>query len=771
MPVFYVDSWTGRDSNPGTEAAPWMSLTKMAQYIASSSYEKGDQFKLAWGSIFDESVSIAEDGLPGIPLTISSYIPNTDREEYGPPVVRGKISVVRWVPHSSYVWKAVLPFAAYFNNVAQVYFGHIAGIPRANVASLAADLEWHFDSSSHILYVYTGSGKSPYEHYGHPTGNIYFVPGMTSGSDVLAPPLFNIAGEYVLLEGLILEGIGRYGIYVEEGKTLTPAMADLDFEGGNFPGLVVRNCLFREPLFYDKARDLSTDEPEPVYAVYSKDSYVFCHHNTYDGIPFPLYATGKGIMVPDSDLFAGADVGMEADTGSGSEVTIFPSRARYLGTLTAALGRVQAMEANLERIPAVFKRIDRIRENKKFIFILDDPFFVPSDYAPDYAIVDPETYLPELLDQFLGRGLTKGPALAVVGSRPAESPNCWSEAKEFLREWDARGFEICMHSWSHTTISSASGYLAMTLQAVGGYSHTATADVSGGHLITWLDSTKDQDYDLTDKTIDEVVTYFNGLANYKASALYQYGYYPESLKYTRALNMASVTGVDITPPTAFLAWDPDILCEDEVGRTYDFLKNTLGVNVQRLYVMPYGGLYECTDPEGKINTKGNCIASRDAGPRYFSTYYDYQRMNNFRLSTYALSPSITTPDFHEVRERVRDYVAACLLRGMPAIIFCHPMTTPAHVGAALDGALEVADHWGVADLMEWMEANLRQTGSGGYFKWHWVYDFADIPDLTPYPESRCVGEGREIVGTDLFLQVYPLGEKTDIGAIRHERGY
>ena len=67
---FYVDSLNGSDSNPGTQAAPWQSLTRANKQLLAP----GDSLLLKRGSLWSgQQVQVPENGTPSARIKVDAY--------------------------------------------------------------------------------------------------------------------------------------------------------------------------------------------------------------------------------------------------------------------------------------------------------------------------------------------------------------------------------------------------------------------------------------------------------------------------------------------------------------------------------------------------------------------------------------------------------------------------------------------------------------------------------------------------------------------------
>ena len=95
--VYYV-STSGSDSNPGTEAAPWATLSK----VNSTSFLPGDQVLFQRGDVWTGTINVTTSGTEGIPVVYGAY--GTGAK----PIIKGSTPVTGWTQYSGNIYKAKL---------------------------------------------------------------------------------------------------------------------------------------------------------------------------------------------------------------------------------------------------------------------------------------------------------------------------------------------------------------------------------------------------------------------------------------------------------------------------------------------------------------------------------------------------------------------------------------------------------------------------------------------------------------------------------------
>ena len=95
--TYYV-STLGSDSNPGTEAAPWATLSK----VNSTSFLPGDQVLFQRGDVWTGTINVTTSGTEGIPVVYGAY--GTGAK----PIIKGSTPVTGWTSYSGNIYKAKL---------------------------------------------------------------------------------------------------------------------------------------------------------------------------------------------------------------------------------------------------------------------------------------------------------------------------------------------------------------------------------------------------------------------------------------------------------------------------------------------------------------------------------------------------------------------------------------------------------------------------------------------------------------------------------------
>ncbi len=153
-PTYYV-STTGSDSNPGTLAAPWRTLTNSLPKLTA-----GSTLYLRGGTYFENQIPVNENGTASAPITIASY-PGE------PAVIDGGLPAYYSAPNSA--WQLVDASIGLYRTTA-TYSGSFVGA-------------WLLDSDVQLLQ-YSSSADLESTYYGPMNGSpVYMGPGVQLQSD------------------------------------------------------------------------------------------------------------------------------------------------------------------------------------------------------------------------------------------------------------------------------------------------------------------------------------------------------------------------------------------------------------------------------------------------------------------------------------------------------------------------------------------------------------------------------------------------------------
>ena len=141
--TYYVDSTSGLDSNPGTQAAPWRTIAK----VNSTTLLPGQSVAFKAGDVWREQLTIWSSGSVGEPITFTSY-------GSGPsPVISGANVVSAWTSAPPY-------YASYTTAPSQV-FRNGARLNQVSSRSALLTGTWWLETADSRIYVYDDpSGKT-----------------------------------------------------------------------------------------------------------------------------------------------------------------------------------------------------------------------------------------------------------------------------------------------------------------------------------------------------------------------------------------------------------------------------------------------------------------------------------------------------------------------------------------------------------------------------------------------------------------------------------
>src|ERR1700733_142956 len=94
--TYYVDSASGKDSNPGTESSPWQSIAK----VNSTLLHPGQSVGFKSGDTWRETLVVSQSGIAGDPILFGAYGTGVK------PIIDGsEILSSGWTLYSGNVWK------------------------------------------------------------------------------------------------------------------------------------------------------------------------------------------------------------------------------------------------------------------------------------------------------------------------------------------------------------------------------------------------------------------------------------------------------------------------------------------------------------------------------------------------------------------------------------------------------------------------------------------------------------------------------------------
>jgi hypothetical protein len=151
--TYYV-SPSGNDSNPGTQAQPWKTISK----VNSSSFSADDSVLFARGGTWRERLNISSSGTSGHPITFGAY--GTGNK----PRILGSDNLSNtsdWTVSTANIWHTTTTLS---NNVGILVFNNEAsmGVKKGSLNQLTSQGYFYYDSISGYLYLYSSSNPGTY---------------------------------------------------------------------------------------------------------------------------------------------------------------------------------------------------------------------------------------------------------------------------------------------------------------------------------------------------------------------------------------------------------------------------------------------------------------------------------------------------------------------------------------------------------------------------------------------------------------------------------
>lgn len=306
MTLYYIDYDNGNDSDAGTEAAPWKTITKVN--TASIGWSGGDGALFARGMTHYGQITPGASGSDGNPIIFGSYGDGSS----GPAIISTIQPVTSWTQHDTAVWKSTisgLTIACFFNGV--------LGDKKANVASIADKYDWVYTGG--VLYVYATSDPSSYY------DNVEFLTAYYGG--------FSNSKNYIRYQQLYFKK-SYYGVYVNnstgndifycvaEGFLKTAALNSMGIRLNNSSNCKIYNCdcLAADRGVYAAGGSGNLLKNSRLYANAINNLYVVSNVLTYSNCHF--YAGNWNNPFADSHNDAGISGGV--DGGNNISCTLWP---------------------------------------------------------------------------------------------------------------------------------------------------------------------------------------------------------------------------------------------------------------------------------------------------------------------------------------------------------------------------------------------------------------------------------------------------------------
>ena len=184
--TYYVSSSIGNDSNPGTQAQPFATLSKVSSVIQAS-----DKVRLKRGDVWNATLTITKNSV--------------EVDAYGTgnvPVIDGatNLKTKTWTSAGGNRWDATVGPP----QVVQVYFNGTAGVQRASKAQVTAPNHWYLNG--YTLTVYSTSNPST-------------AFASLDGSDKICLHVNN--ANFVTLKNIQVQRGGHHGILIQSSGSGT----------------------------------------------------------------------------------------------------------------------------------------------------------------------------------------------------------------------------------------------------------------------------------------------------------------------------------------------------------------------------------------------------------------------------------------------------------------------------------------------------------------------------------------------------------------------
>jgi len=212
--TYYVDQTLGSDSNSGTLALPWKTISK----VNAITLIAGDTIRFKRGELWRETLVVGYSGVSVNPITYTDY------GSGALPSICGADKFISWTNHAGNVWKTALAYEPHL-----VIYNGTAGNPQTSLGSVdsALDFFWLTDT----LYVFS-SGGDP--------STVYTAPGVevpVREHAIWTNGATNV--DYINLTNLNIYGVGTTAAGEWGGAT---AIAAPISHYWNYTGLTMSKC-------------------------------------------------------------------------------------------------------------------------------------------------------------------------------------------------------------------------------------------------------------------------------------------------------------------------------------------------------------------------------------------------------------------------------------------------------------------------------------------------------------------------------------------------
>lgn len=148
MTLYYVNSETGSDSNPGTESEPWETIDKVN--TESTYWSAGDGVLFARGMSHYGSIDPNTNGSDGNPIIFGAY------GSGAPPIITPTMPFTSWSSYDTNIWRSYI--SPGINSTA--LFNGIIGDRQTSIGNVVDDYDFCY--SGGYLYIYAESDPVTY---------------------------------------------------------------------------------------------------------------------------------------------------------------------------------------------------------------------------------------------------------------------------------------------------------------------------------------------------------------------------------------------------------------------------------------------------------------------------------------------------------------------------------------------------------------------------------------------------------------------------------
>ncbi|HZP16626.1 MAG TPA: hypothetical protein VFB00_01580 [Terriglobales bacterium] len=632
--TYYVDP-AGSNGNDGlSPQTPWRTLLK----VGTSTFQPGDVILFKRDGVWNEWLTPPSSGTAGNLIKFDAY--GNGR----PPEFTGRYATTsaQWSNTSGNVWQITLSAVQPIAQLKFVQFGTIWGNMQPSQAALTHSRDWHYDSSTQNLYVY--SSGNPVAAYGPVT------PIILSGQS-----LVNINGvSYVQVQHIKLDGYDGYGVQVQ-GTSDHIWLANISADS-QVPNATVPIGFYVHPA----------GTPNDIH-LYNTDA-----HRNYAGYRFD--GTPGAIELKNCRAYANRTYGLMDNTAA-----VTYSYCHFFANNLAT-----GISTDITGTPGPINGGNNLAADTppKVRGFLQYPARITLTYDDPGLIDGSQQYIQALLPKFQAKAVPL--SIAVVTGYPLSQ-----QLAPMFQSWINAGWDVNSHSVSHQYFVYPN---AFTLQYTGTAASSVTLTISNKQFIITApgDPSAQVDWDLSSSGTDIVPTGLDTLGGL-IYTLNQRGVFsvtadPNMKSAVKSEDLADVTSQDIRNAPFALQLDKTSLMTDELGWAMAWMSaNLTGLPANRVYVYP--GSYE------DASTEAIAVAAGYAGSRGSGTMQPSPNaatvlatgINVQNILSQGLAPNFQNLSDAQLANKLRALVFKSAVWGVPIGVFWHMNELSEHqVGVMLD---------------------------------------------------------------------------------------